>query len=257
MAISRIPGPTGFYTFGDINDGTLPRSSAFAPGHMRGFVLRFLISRAFGIPMSLAPSGSLHFRAPEKYSGPVRRSHAKLIAKIVNFYPHAGVLYTELSAFEGHYSRNSKRYQVVAQKTSLPVELIAALHWREASGSFDRMMSNGAPLGKKSTIVPYDGPYDSWEDSAIPPLTQRAKLAATVELDKDPNDLVALASFAELWNGKGYFNRGVPSPYVYSGTDVYSAGKYVADGTYDAKAVDRQIGVVPMIVKLRGKPQAL
>lgn len=258
MATSRLPGPIGPHTFAQIDDGTLARTWSFPPG-LTGVSssVRLFMSPAAVLPLTIAPSGSLHFRKPHRYSGPVRKHNAELIAKIVNFYPQSGVLYNELVAFEANYLKNSRRYQVVAHKTQLPIELIAALHWREASGDFERMMSNGAPLNKKSTIIPYDGPYDSWEDSAIPPLIQRAKLAVTVGLDTDPNDIVAIASFAELWNGRGYFNCRAPSPYVYSGTNVYTAGKYVADGKFDPHVKDKQIGVVPMIVKLRGKPQAL
>ena len=50
----------------------------------------------------------------------------------------------------------------------------------------------------------------------------------------------------ETYNGLGYFQRGVPI-YVYSGTDQYMSGKYVADGRYRANAVDQQIGVMPLL----------
>jgi lysozyme family protein len=38
----------------------------------------------------------------------------------------------------------------------------------------------------------------------------------------------------ERYNGLGYANKWRrPSPYIWSGTDQYIAGKYVADGVYD------------------------
>src|SRR4029077_15766876 len=46
----------------------------------------------------------------------------------------------------------------------------------------------------------------------------------------------------EEYNGLGYAARGVPSPYVWSGTDQYRSGKYVRDGIYDPNAVDSQPG---------------
>jgi hypothetical protein len=41
----------------------------------------------------------------------------------------------------------------------------------------------------------------------------------------------------------GYANKGLPSPYIWSGTDQYEKGKYTSDGKYDpAEAVDEQLG---------------
>jgi len=37
-------------------------------------------------------------------------------------------------------------------------------------------------------------------------------------------------TFAETFNGLGYSKNGHVSPYLYSGTDAYSSGKYVKDG---------------------------
>jgi len=34
-----------------------------------------------------------------------------------------------------------------------------------------------------------------------------------------------------------------PSPYVWSGTDQYNRGKYIADGHYDPHAIDKQLGM--------------
>ena len=183
----------------------------------------------------------------------VRQHNAYLLAQAKQLVPPEGHLAAELQQFLKHYGENKARYEAVGKKTGLPADLVAALHWREANGRFDRLMSNGDPLDKKSTKYPKDGPYASWEDSAFAALNAADKQEnrKTSGLDKDPNDIVALASFAELWNGLGYYDRGVPSPYVFSGTDVYSKGKYIADGKYDADVVDRQIGVIPMLVQLR------
>ncbi|XUM22232.1 hypothetical protein ACRAVF_00975 [Bradyrhizobium oligotrophicum S58] len=51
----------------------------------------------------------------------------------------------------------------------------------------------------------------------------------------------------EQYNGLGYARRGVPSPYVWAGTDQYRAGKYVRDGVYDSQAVDRQPGCAGLL----------
>src|SRR5690606_14680775 len=55
----------------------------------------------------------------------------------------------------------------------------------------------------------------------------------------------------ERYNGLGYRNKGLPSPYLWAGTDQYVKGKYVADGKFDPNHVDRQLGVAPILMKLR------
>ena len=166
---------------------------------------------------------------PEKYSGPMRQHNAKLISEAKQLFPKDGPTSVDLNNFLKYYETNKARYEAVAKKTDFPPDLIAALHWRESNGGFDRMMSNGSLLDKKSSIKPYDGPYNSWEDSAVAVLkdSSRQSLQKTLELDKNPNDLVGLVTFAEAYNGTGYFDRGIPSPYVFSGSDVYSKGKYI------------------------------
>jgi len=51
-----------------------------------------------------------------------------------------------------------------------------------------------------------------------------------------------ILTLLEQYNGLGYASRGCASPYIWSGTDQYVAGKYVADHVFDPSTVDRQIG---------------
>ena len=54
----------------------------------------------------------------------------------------------------------------------------------------------------------------------------------------------------EEYNGLGYASRGVPSPYVWSGTDRYRSGKYVRDGVYDPNTVDSQLGCAGLLIAM-------
>jgi hypothetical protein len=54
----------------------------------------------------------------------------------------------------------------------------------------------------------------------------------------------------EQYNGLGYANRGLPSPYVWSGTDQYISGKYVRDGVYDPAAIDKQLGCAGLLMAM-------
>ncbi|MCD8024586.1 MAG: hypothetical protein LUE64_03535 [Candidatus Gastranaerophilales bacterium] len=137
---------------------------------------------------------------------------------------------SSVEAFKENWEANKSRYQSVAAQTGVPAELIAAIHWREASGSFNARLQDGGSLGS----------YSSWEESAIAALSGNY---GTI----DVNDITTWYDYAEHYNGMGYSNRGVTSPYVWAGTSNYTSGKYVADGVYDASYVDKQVGVAVLL----------
>ena len=141
------------------------------------------------------------------------------------------------------------RYEAVSKALAekgytIPWEFIAVAHQREASGDFTKYLGNGQPLNKKTTIVPKGrGPFASWEEGAIDALLNAAPYAAK---NKDWSVGGTLTKLEE-YNGLGYASKGLPSPYVWAGTDQYTAGKYVADGKYDPNHVDQQLGVAGLL----------
>lgn len=54
---------------------------------------------------------------------------------------------------------------------------------------------------------------------------------------------------AERFNGLGYRIERIKinSPYLWSGTDMYSSGKYVEDGKYRGDVVDKQAGIAAVL----------
>jgi lysozyme family protein len=57
----------------------------------------------------------------------------------------------------------------------------------------------------------------------------------------------------EGYNGWGYRNRGVPSPYNWSGTNIYDSGKFTSDGHYSPSAIDQQLGVCAILKRMEEK----
>ena len=136
------------------------------------------------------------------------------------------------------------RYQAVEKRTGVPWPFIAVTHQREASQNWKTQLGQGDPLDRVSTHVPKGrGPFSTWEDGAYDALVNCPPYAAR---NKDWSIGGTLAML-ERYNGLGYASRGVPSPYLWSGTDKYSAGKYVADGVYDPNHVDRQPGCANLL----------
>jgi lysozyme family protein len=54
----------------------------------------------------------------------------------------------------------------------------------------------------------------------------------------------------ESYNGFGYKNRGINSPYLWSATNHYEHGKFVSDGHFDAVAISAQVGAAIIIKRL-------
>jgi lysozyme family protein len=140
-----------------------------------------------------------------------------------------------------------ERYLSVSKGTGIPWPFIAVTHQRESSQRWDRSLAQGDPWNKKSTHVPAGrGPFPSWEAAAYDALVNCAPHAAR---NKDWS-IGGLLTLLERYNGLGYVRRGLPSPYLWSGTDQYSRGKYVADGVFDPGEVDKQLGCAGLIMAM-------
>lgn len=149
------------------------------------------------------------------------------------------------------------RYKAVAAAVGCPALLVALIHAMESGLSFSRHLHNGDPLTARTVHVPEGRPIAghppfSWEESAVDALRLHG-------LD-DWRDWSrpGLAYILERYNGWGYrrFHSDVPSPYLWSFTTAYTAGKYVADGHFDPQAVSKQAGAMALLMGLEqtGKP---
>ena len=141
---------------------------------------------------------------------------------------------------------NANRYKEVASVTSVPWQIIACIHSLESYMDFSKCLHNGQPFNQMTTWVPKGlGPWDSWEEAAIDAL-QRKKLpkAWTIE-----NTLY----FLEKYNGLGYrkYHPRIRSPYLWSGTNHYTRGKYTSDGKFSTTAISKQIGAVCILKLLK------
>lgn len=137
-----------------------------------------------------------------------------------------------------------KRYQAIEKQTGVPWQVIAVIHERESSQRWDRSLAQGDPWNKKSTHVPKGrGPFNSFEEAAVDALVNCGPYAARNK-DWSAGGTMALL---EKYNGLGYANKGIPSPYIWAGTNQYVKGKYVADGVFDPNAVDKQLGCAGLL----------
>ena len=143
------------------------------------------------------------------------------------------------------------RYQKVGKALGIPWYVVGIIHSLEASGNFTRHLHNGDPLTARTTHVPAGRPKTgkppfTWEQSAIDALRGQG-------LDKWKDWSPAGTLFKlEGYNGFGYRDHhpDVPSPYLWSFSNHYRRGKYVADGHFSSTAVSQQCGAALLLKRL-------
>jgi lysozyme family protein len=54
----------------------------------------------------------------------------------------------------------------------------------------------------------------------------------------------------EANNGFGYRKKEIPTPYLWSYTNLYKNGKFVSDGKFDENAVSKQVGAAILLQRL-------
>lgn len=151
---------------------------------------------------------------------------------------------------------NRSTYEKVEKETGVPWWWVGCIHMRESSLSFRGWLANGDPLTAATVRVPAGlrGPGNppwTWHDAAIVSLQH-------MNYHKENFSTLGRCLYlAEKYNGWGYItgagrNTRPPStsPYIWSMTDQYISGKYVADGRFDAGTVDQQPGVAAMMKAL-------
>jgi len=140
-----------------------------------------------------------------------------------------------------------QRYKAVERQTGVPWPVIAVIHERESSQQWNASLAQGDPWKRVSVHVPAGrGPFDCWEAAAVDALVKCPPFLAR---HKDWSIAGALTAL-EMYNGLGYAARGVPSPYLWSGTNQYRSGKYVRDGVYDPGKIDPQLGCAALLMAL-------
>lgn len=136
-------------------------------------------------------------------------------------------------------------YQAVERDTGVPWQMVAVIHIREAGlddvGVFAGGIHNGQSWRRKATIVPKIGPFPSWHACALAAI-DRHKFR---EIKNWTPGMMCAA--LEPFNGPGYRNRGLRTPYVWASTNHQQRGKFVRDHVFDPTVMDSQMGAAAML----------
>jgi lysozyme family protein len=136
-----------------------------------------------------------------------------------------------------------KYYDEVERKTGVPAIWQATVFEREASSRFNLYFGNGDPLDRRTTHVPKNrGPFSTWIDGTLD--------AIRLDHISAMKDWPSFCYYGELWNGFGPRAHGVHTGYLWGGMTPYTGGKYVADGVWSPTYYDRQLGIVPVALRM-------
>lgn len=144
-----------------------------------------------------------------------------------------------------------ERYLAVTRLTQVPWPVIGIIHAMECGLDFSRHLHNGDKLTARTHQVPKGRPA-----IGEPPFTWEESAADALRCDRLDEctewTIPRLLWQLEGYNGWGYrrHHPDVLSPYLWSGTQHYSAGKYVADGRWSASAVSGQSGAAAILACL-------
>ena len=170
----------------------------------------------------------------------------------------------EIKAVGDKIIKNKLRYELIGNRTGVPWYLIGLLHNAESGGNFSKHLHNGDPLTGRTINEPPGRPKFNPGNGSLPPSARnpykfeesaidainymKAKNAAWQQVGNN-YDIPAILYLMEAYNGFGYMNLRNPinTPYLWSYTDHYTKGKYVADRKYDPNAVSKQPGLAPVL----------
>jgi len=143
-------------------------------------------------------------------------------------------------------SEAQEQYNRVAEEVCAPWYFVGIIHAMEASFDFRTHLHNGDPLKERTVQVPSGrppvwNPPSDWASSAID--------AITFDHFADQPDWSLPRT---LYNWEGYNGwrsraRGINTPYLWSFSNHYSKGKFVADNVWDPDAVSKQCGAAVML----------
>ena len=138
------------------------------------------------------------------------------------------------------------RYASIAAQSTVPWYVIAVIHNMECGLDFTKHLHNGDSLKRRTVNVPAGRPK-----TGQPPFTFEVSALDALAYDKltEWNDwsIGGICYKLEGFNGWGYRARDINSPYLWSYSNLYTSGKYVADNKWSGTAVSSQCGAAVIL----------
>ena|SRR3984957_1064585 len=135
----------------------------------------------------------------------------------------------------------------VTAATGIPKLWWMASFERESSSDYSTNPAQGDPWDRKSTHVPRGmGPYENWYSAAI----AAYDMSGLNKVGAENWTWEQGCYRGEAFNGFGPRQHGRATGYLWSWSNQYNGGKYIADGIWSSSAVDQQCGMIPLMVEM-------
>jgi len=134
------------------------------------------------------------------------------------------------------------QYQAVENATGVPWFVVGLIHQMESSCDFKTHLHNGDSLGRHTVNVPAGRPLSGnppfdWTESAVDALNMQ-KLHSIAAWP-----FARIAFELERYNGfRSRTEHQINTPYLWSGTNHYSTGKFIRDNVWSDTAISKQVG---------------
>jgi lysozyme family protein len=155
----------------------------------------------------------------------------------------------DVNSFIAYLLRGGLRYRALEAATKVPWFVIGLVHGMECSFNFSQHLHNGDSLNHRTINDPSgrpptgDSPF-TFEFSAVDALKYDHFLGW------DDWSVAGICYKLEGYNGWGYRNHHIHSAYLWSYSNHYTRGKYVADGIWDDGAVSKQVGAITALKQM-------
>lgn len=155
---------------------------------------------------------------------------------------------SEVNSIVKTISTNKGRYEDISKASSVPWYMIGAIHSLEGSLDFGTHLHNGDSLKRKTVNVPAGRPPGQ------PPFTFEGSAIDALKLDRMSigldGSLAGILFKLEGFNGFSSRKKQINTPYLWSFSNHYTSGKFVADGFFSATAVSKQCGAAVILRRL-------
>jgi lysozyme family protein len=161
----------------------------------------------------------------------------------------------DVDGFIARLMKSQIRYQTIQNLTKVPWFVVGLIHGMECSFSFEQHLHNGDSLKARTWQVPagrpkIGNPPFRWEDSAVDALEYDGFTGW------DDWSVAGICFKLEGYNGWGTRRyHHINTPYLWSFSNHYSHGKYVADGKWDSKSVSKQVGAITALWQMTENKQ--
>ena len=141
---------------------------------------------------------------------------------------------------------HSETYTEAVNNTRIPWYCVGIMDEMECSCNQSQHIHNGDPLTAKTVQVPAGRPA-----IGEAPFTKLQSISDWITLKKWHQyhdwDVASILYRMELNNGFGYRRYRINTPYLWAGSNLYAAGKYVSDGSFSRSAISKQIGAALLL----------